>query len=370
MLAPAVLGKLAAVSRRTLATAIPGVLAAVFLGILATGTLRSQVDTGGSVQSNSADPAIDEVYERGREALAANRNGEAVDLLRTVAEHRPNDIELFYWIGVASWDREDAPGAIAAYRRAVELDPGKISPWSLYALENLAEVYTRTDHSAESKEAYQQALRRETRPEWIAKIQNQLAELDLTLGIYDPDENTVFNERGEVIGGVGPGLMRTNRNFEIARHTGDPVKEEKYYRLAIKTDPSMYQSYFNLGYALVKQGRFGEAIPWLERSDVAWKDVKDANPERFDKADAHAFLARCHLELRNIERASEHGQRALDADSTYFWVRLYAQRVKIALGQARDALPALETLAAENPEHNEILDALAQARAAIDSAEK
>ena len=314
---------------------------------------------------HGSDESVEELYQQGNDALAENRNQVAIDYFARVAVYRPHDVELYYWLGVAHWGGDDAQGAMEAYRRAIAEDPEATSLWSLYALENLAEVYTRTDHLQESKAAYQRALKREIRPEWIDKIRNQLAELDLTMGSFEPDENSVFNERGEVVGGVGPGLMRTNRNFEIARHTNDPRKEEKYYRLAIETDPGMYQSYFNLGLALVRQDRFAEAIPWFEKSDKVWKRDSDWNPIGIDKADAHAFLARCHLEMGNLRQAESHADLALAADSSLFWTRLYVSRVKIATGQAQEALEALQNLVEANPEHGEVLAALAEARAAL-----
>ena len=296
--------------------------------------------------SEVRDPQLDALYRRGKEALTANRFQQSIQLLERVAADRPQDIELLYWLGVAHWKREQAAGAIRAYRRAVELDPEGSSPWSLYALENLAEVYGRTDRLEMSKESYQRALARETRPEWIEKIATQIAELDLALGIYARDEATVVNERGEIVGGVGPGRMRTNRNFEIARHTQDPKKEARYYRLAIDTDPRMYQSYFNLGLALVHQGRYNDAIPWLEESDAVWKEDSASNPNHLDKVDAQAFLALCHLELGRIGRARVHADRAVAIDSSYFWAVLYAQRVRVARGRAEEALRHRPLLAA------------------------
>ncbi len=335
--------------------------------VIPAATVRSFLDRPDSVGWSRVPSA--ELYENGLEAIAANRNGEAARLLTAAAALHADDIELFYWLGVAAWNREQGRLAADAYQRAVALDPQGESEWSLYALENLAEVYSRTDHAAEALEAYRQAAGRETRPEWMDRIHNQIAELDLALGEYWPDDSTVYNEAGEIIGGVGPGMMHTNRNFEIARQTNDPKKEERYYRLAIATDPEMYQPYFNLGLALVHQGRYEEAIPWLQRSDEVWKRDADSNPERIDKADAHAFLALCRLELGEVGIAAEHARLAVAADPSNYFAALYAQRAKIAQGQSGEALPVLESLAAENPEHAETLDALSRAYAALGRSE-
>ena len=331
-----------------------------------------QLEYGQSAEPRAAlhRSSTEELYRLGKKALGASRYTIAIRLLNQAAIDRPRDVELYYWLGVAYWNREQGEEAINSYRLAVELDADDSSEWSLYALENLAEVYTRTDHAEKARKTYRRAVDRETRPEWIIRIHNQIAELELALGDYQPDETTVYNERGEIIGGVGPGQMRTNRNFEIARQTNKPSKEEKYYRRAIDTDPQMYQSYFNLGLALVHQDRYQEAIPWLERSDAVWKTDSTTNPLHLDKTDAHAFLALCYLELGELEKAGHHSQLALATGDVNFWALLYAQRIKIAQGQASEALPTLEALAAENPEHAETLYALHLAYAALGRDEK
>ena len=301
------------------------------------------------------------LYDRGKQALSRSEFGKAIELLREVAVTRPDDVELHYWLGVAYWNREQGEQAIQAYRRAISLDPDVDSEWSLFALENLAEVYTRTDHAREARDTYRQSLLLETREEWITKIHNQIAELDLGLGEFVPNRDAVYNERGEIIGGVGPGLMHTNRNFEIARQTNDPVKEEKYYRLAIETEPQMYQPYFNLGLALVHQGRFDDALRWLVASDEVWKRDSIANPRQTDKADAQAFLALCYVELGDLDRAVEHSRRALATGESNYWATLYSLRLKIERGQVDEVLSQLEQLAGANPEHSETLYTLSLA---------
>ena len=54
-------------------------------------------------------------------------------------------VELYYWLGGAYWKKSRADRSIRNYRQAVALDPQHKNPFSLYALENLAEVYTRTE---------------------------------------------------------------------------------------------------------------------------------------------------------------------------------------------------------------------------------
>jgi len=332
--------------------------------LIGTARTSAAADVSGAASPDRQDAAA--WYEQGKQALSANRYMESIELLNRAVAAGGEDVEVMYWLGVAYWNREMGDSAISAYRRAIALDPHGQSMWSLYALENLALVYTRTDHLEESGRAYRRALARETRPEWILKIRNQLAELALTMGTLTLDESTVYNQAGEVIGGVGPGDMHTNRNFEIARHTSDPTKEERYYRLAIETDPTMFQSYFNLGLALVRQGRYDEAIEWMARSDTVWKADTDYNPNRIDKTDAHAFMALCYLERGDLVAAREHARRAMATGVQDFWARLYTLRVRVAAGEAAEALPLLEVLRIDNPEHAEVLHALSEAYAALE----
>lgn len=331
----------------------------------------SSRQSGNANESVSADPTAeaDRLYESGLEALSANRYIESIGFLNQATRAGHQDVEIWYWLGVAYWNREMADSAIHAYRQAIALDPEGHSEWSLFALENLSTVYTRADRLSESRDAFLAAKARDTRPEWILKIRNQLAELALAMGSFTPDESTVFNDRNEVIGGVGPGDMRTNRAFEIARHTNDPEKEERYYRLAIETDPTMYQSYFNLGLALVRQGRPDSALKWLARSDSVWKEDADYNPGKIDKSDAFGFMALCYLELGALEEAASHGRRGVETGDGNFWARLYSLRVQVATGDAALALPMLSGLLTANPEHAEVLHALSEAYAALDQHE-
>ena len=268
--------------------------------------------------------------DRAFDAVQQGQFEEAAGLLEALADSTEGDSELHYWLGYTHWELKHAEQSIGAYRAAIDSDPAKESLWSLYALENLAEVYGRTDRLQASRASYEAALQREVRTPWRIKIETQLAELALTMGEFVPDDRTVFNERGEVVGGIGPSEMRTNQHFEIARHTQDPVKQERHYRLAIEVDPAMYQSYFNLGLALVAQEQYADAIPWFVQSESVYKQDTDANPLGQDKADAHAFLALCHLELNQLERAQEHAEISLHTDPDYYWGNLFAERIREA----------------------------------------
>ena len=120
-------------------------------------------------------------YQLGLIAASNSNDLAAISFLERANVGMPGDVERFYWLGRVYCNKNLAEGVIKSYRKAVDLDPHHENPFSLYAFENLAEVYTRTEHLQESLEAYQSALMRKTRKEWIDKINNQIAELYLTI---------------------------------------------------------------------------------------------------------------------------------------------------------------------------------------------
>lgn len=305
-------------------------------------------------------------YQLGLMAYSDNNYSAAISFLERASMEMSDKVELYYWLGGAYWKKSRADGAIKNYRKAVALDPQHENPFSLYALENLAEVYTRTERLQESMEAYQAALKRETRQAWISKIKDQISELHLTMGTYQDDGNTRYNEKGEAIGGIGAGDMRTNRYFEIARHTTDPVKEAMYYRKSIEADPGMYQSYFNLGWALTRQRRYAEAVPAFIRSDEIWRQDRSWNPEMIPKIDAHAFLALCYVELGEPKKALDYAEIALGSAPHYYYGLLYKARALIELKRSQEAISILEGLIDANPDEAETLYALYESyRAAL-----
>ena len=106
-------------------------------------------------------------YQLGLMAYSDNNYSAAISFLERASLEMADKVELYYWLGGAYWKKSRADRSIRNYRKAVALDPQHKNPFSLYALENLAEVYTRTERLQESMEAYQTALKRETRQAWI-----------------------------------------------------------------------------------------------------------------------------------------------------------------------------------------------------------
>jgi tetratricopeptide (TPR) repeat protein len=205
-------------------------------------------------------------------------------------------------------------------------------------------------------------IEREARPERIAHMKTQIGEIDLDLGEFEADPLTIVNAQGDILGPIGPNRMRTNRYFEKGRHTRDPEQEAKWYGLAARADPMMYQAHNNAGMALAHLGKYEEALLHLRRADTVWR-MSYPNFRLYLRA--HVWQLFCHLELGDIEAARaewevirEHEKK--DEDHLAW---LFGARVQVALGRSAEVLPALERAAREDPEHVEVLHALATAYA-------
>jgi len=272
----------------------------------------------------------------------------------------PSSIRLTYTLAEAYHKKGMTKNAISTFDEVVVSDSTQSDSLSLIALETLAKLYGRNDRLEESRLAYKQTLKRETRQERILFIKNQLAELDLTEGKYQDDGNTIYNECEEVIGGVGPGDMRTNQNFEIARHTSDWKKKEVFFKKAIETDPGMHQAYFNAGLALTKQGKFQEAISYFQKSNEVWKSRKDVNPNGEEKNSAFTYLGLCYYELGQLAKALSFCNRAIDLDPSNYYAHLFKAKILIKLSRTKEAISILQTLLETNPDDSDVFDFLSE----------
>ena len=299
--------------------------------------------------------------EMGELALERREYTVARYYLERAVALEPDNIESWYKLGLVEYQLENGDAAIAALENAAYKHAAQNDSIAMDALLKLAEVTTRYDQLEKSRLAFELALKKETRESQLLWVRNQLAELDLTEGKPVDDGNYIFNKNGEVIGGVGPGDMRTNRNFEIARHTQDVRKKEMYFKKAIESDPGMHQSYFNVGLALVQQERFAEAIPYFELSNKVWQERTDINPEGKEKASAYAFLGYCATKTGDAARGLQLCEKALQLDQGYFYAHLYRAHSLLALNRVSEATDILRKLLTENPDDSEVFALLKHA---------
>jgi tetratricopeptide (TPR) repeat protein len=313
--------------------------------------------------------AAPSLLARANAALETRRFSEAVRIFGQAVAEQPGSAEALYGLGKAYWGPDrlfpiSADKAIDAHQKALTLVADEDTGLETRILEALVLVYLRSERVSEARSIFVRLLEREMRPDRIAYIKTQIAEIDLDLGVLEPDELTIVNAQGDILGPIGPNYMRTNRYFEKGRHTRDPVREEKWYRLAARADPMMYQAHNNLGVALAHQGRYEEAILHLRRADVVWRMKYPKHPLYLH---AHAWLLFCYLELGQLDLARAEGLiiGEIEKKDEDLFAFLYGARLRIALGGAQEVVGSLEEASRRDPENVEVLHALASAYAGL-----
>jgi tetratricopeptide (TPR) repeat protein len=96
-------------------------------------------------------------------------------------------------------------------------------------------------------------------------------------------------------------FLDSSRGEPIARGSGDVASEVERFREAVQGDPDDGQSLNALGQALVRAGRPGEAIQYLQRAVTGYPNVWDY---RFN-------LARAYSQMENWTRAIPEYEAAL-----------------------------------------------------------
>jgi Flp pilus assembly protein TadD len=114
---------------------------------------------------------------------------------------------------------------------------------------------------------------------------------------------------------------------EAAFRQGNFQEAEETYRLIVEADPSDVRMICNLGVSLIKQEKFGDAIPKFQ--DALTRE--EANPF------AHLMLGVCHWKLRQPELAVDRLNRSLVLQPANPQAWLYLGLVALDANRFRDA---------------------------------
>ena len=114
---------------------------------------------------------------------------------------------------------------------------------------------------------------------------------------------------------------------ESAFRSGNFAEAEETYRLIVEADPSDVRMMCNLGVSLLKQEKFGEAIPRFQ--EALARD--EANPF------AHLMLGVCHWKLRQPELAIDRLNRSLVLQPSNPQAWLYLGLVALDASRWQDA---------------------------------
>lgn len=199
------------------------------------------------------------------EADARLRLGEGAqvrdDWARAMAQYKagleaaPADARLHDALGTARYALNDRDGALAAYRRAAELDPTFAS-----AFRHIGLVYLRHHRVTEALAALERARDLEggaAGPTWelLARAYADAGRPREAIAAY-----------GRALE-LEPGRAEVYHNLAaLLETTGAFARAEGLYRDAIERDPRFAQAHFNLGHLLLEQRRYAEAAQWIEKA--------------------------------------------------------------------------------------------------------
>ncbi len=335
-------------------------VALIFSALLAgaTSSLSGCFDNATELQTSHRSKRPQTFHEIGVVLLERGFTTEAIPILERAQLIAPRSAVTKIYLASAYDDKGLVDKEIHTLKSVIKLDSTRNSQTTADAWIRLGKIYGQNDRLVESRFAYEQALSIEIRDVELLYVRNQLAELDLTEGKYENDGNSLFNAGGEVIGGVGPGDMRTNKYFEIARHTSDWKKKAIFFKKATEADTEMYQAYFNTGLALTHQLQFTAAIPYFEKSNHVWLRRSDVNPSGGEKSSALAYLGHCYGKTGDLQAGLQFCNRAIALDATYYDALLFKAEILVQLKHFSEATGILHKLLQDNPDEKEILDLL------------
>ena len=154
--------------------------------------------------------------------------------------------------------------------------------------------------------------------------------------------------------------MRTNQWFEKGRHTQDPIKALKWYRMAAKTDPNMSPAFHNCGLMLFYQGKYKEAIPQFEKAAELAIPLGDHRSRS-----SQMMLVSSWTMLGDFDRAEKHAQLAKQLPGPDAELRYAVLQLRVAQGRAAEAIDELKHWHMLDPSNLELKYALATAYAGI-----
>ena len=225
----------------------------------------------------------------------AGRLDEATRRLEELVRKDPDNPAVHLALSTVYFRRKDAGNAIAAARRAVELNPDsavsvldlafayqaadraseaatgfervlELDPENLKALVNLAEIHHQRGEREKALDLYQRAAAVAPR---FALVQVNRGSLALELSRLDVAEEAL--SKAAALGGSPPSSLHFNLGV-IAEQRGRPAVAVREYRAEVAAHPDAFKAWVNLGLLERQAGRTEAAVAAFERAAAAKAD--------------------------------------------------------------------------------------------------
>ena len=232
--------------------------------------------------------------------LAMQRLDEAREKFWTVLQMRPEDASLWADLGHTMSRLDDPENALEAFQKAVDLEPE--NPENFYHLGDACLALGRLDQAVGF---LSRALQLD--PDY-ALAHYDLGLAFLQLGRYEEAavENAAVlqNDPEMAFQRTNLGLGATTNLGLAYNNLGRLAEGEQCFRRNLKL---LAPTFFNLGLALFKQGRYQESLVNFERA----LESEPENPEFLD------LLGNAYLELGRLDEGLEALRKAITVDENY-----------------------------------------------------
>ena len=261
--------------------------------------------------------------------VRAGKSAEAIQHARERLAVRPDDADRYFALGLAQ-SEQDIEGAIASFRRALELD-------SRHALAryNLAMALNRSDRTTEAIEQLKQTLSIDSR-----------AETHYMLGVmyfHQGDFDNASRQLSAAIDGdarYGQAHATLGAVFK-ARREWDRAERELRRALALNPDPA---TYYTLAQVLQQRGDTGAAAAALDQAERLRRER-----EQDQEASVLASVGTAKLDAADLNAALDLFRRATTVSTRYAPAYYQMGRTLQRLGRDREAADAFARAAALNP---------------------
>jgi tetratricopeptide (TPR) repeat protein len=317
------------------------------------GKLMWPEDTGNAIYSPEAERILPKVvtwlpekqgawYLLGAILNLAGRNDEAIAAYQRAIQLDPKDAYSHNGLGNVYSDLGNYDEAIAAYQRAIEL--GRLNDHELAVVHNgLGNVYRALGNYDEAIAAYQRAIQLDPK---YASPHNGLGNVYSDLGNYD--EAIAAYQRAIQL---DPKFAYPHNGLgNVYRALGNYDDAIAAYQRAIQLDPKFAYPHNGLGNVYYALGNYDEAIAAYQRA--VQLDPKFAYP--------HNGLGNVYYRLGNYDEAIAAYQRAIQLDPKYAAPHNGLGNVYYRLGNYDEAIAAYQRAIQLDPKyahpHNNLAD--------------
>ncbi len=238
--------------------------------------------------------AID-YYNMGLALYYQGKLDEAIAAYQKAIEIDPDYADAYYNIGIALRKQGKLDEAIAAYQKAIEIDPDYAD-----AYYNIGIALRKQGKLDEAIAAYQKAI--EIDPDYAKAYYN----IGIALRKQGKLEEAIAAYQKAIE--IDPDYAKAYYNIGIALDDQGKLEEAiAAYQKAIEIDPDYAKAYYNMGIALRKQGKLEEAI-------AAYQKAIEIDP---DDADAYNNMGYALEKQGKLEEAIAAYQKAIEIDPDY-----------------------------------------------------